>query len=241
MKQYIRHHSCIYIWPVCVLQLSLVAFDDGVPEDRAETEISVTVRRNENPPTLPPNLGPYIISYEVRPGYVIVIVNATDGDGVSFLLCQVNSVIDAAPVGRWLCKPHKLLWLFSELSSLFVWGHRSCYYDYVYRCTEFTPWLMIMLIGSQLKAYYCSSPNTTTKECRLTWWIYVYITKFCCIISQIECQIHEPGHLTLYIDWKIQVIHFFHLSMNVHTVGGITYVFIISGHFDLHNWWWWDM
>ena len=83
---------------MCVLQLSLVAFDDGVPEDRAETEISVTVRRNENPPTLPPNLGPYIISYEVRPGYVIVIVNATDGDGVSFPLCQVNSVIDAAPV-----------------------------------------------------------------------------------------------------------------------------------------------
>ena len=67
-----------------MLQLSLVAFDDGVPEDRAETEISVTVRRNENPPTLPPNLGPYIISYEVRPGYVIVIVNATDGDGVSY-------------------------------------------------------------------------------------------------------------------------------------------------------------
>ena len=70
-----------------------------------------------------------------------------------------------------LCKPHKLLWIFSELSSLFVRRHRSCYYDSVYRCTECTPWYIIMLIGSKLKSYYHSSPDTTTKECRLTWWI----------------------------------------------------------------------
>ena len=60
----------------------MVAFDDGAPDDRVEAKVNIAVRRNENEPQFP-NLGPFIISDESRPGYIIVNINATDADGVS--------------------------------------------------------------------------------------------------------------------------------------------------------------
>jgi len=62
--------------------VTVVAYDDGVPEDRRETQVTVYVSRNENKPTFPDSLGPFVISYEVRLGYVITYLNATDSDGV---------------------------------------------------------------------------------------------------------------------------------------------------------------
>lgn len=53
-----------------------------MPEDKIETKVTVKVNRNENSPVMPPNLGPLVISYEVRPGFVVIDVNATDADGV---------------------------------------------------------------------------------------------------------------------------------------------------------------
>lgn len=68
----------------CTSQLTVVAYDDGVPADKTQTKVNIVVRRNENGPVFP-NLGPYIVSYEVRPGHVIVNINATDADGVSYV------------------------------------------------------------------------------------------------------------------------------------------------------------
>lgn len=67
--------------------MKVQAYDDSVPEDVSEAYVTLLVTRNENPPTFPPGLGPFIISKEVPPGYRIVTINATDADGVSLSHC----------------------------------------------------------------------------------------------------------------------------------------------------------
>ena len=67
-----------------MLQLTIDAYDDGVPADRVEAKVNIIVRRNENGPSSP--LGPQIVPDQARPGYVTVNINATDVDGVSIFI-----------------------------------------------------------------------------------------------------------------------------------------------------------
>lgn len=75
------------------IQLTVRAFDRHTPDIYSETNIPITVSRNDNPPVVSPPTVTVSIDDDENLGYKVIKLNATDKDGVSL---TYSDLIDLA-------------------------------------------------------------------------------------------------------------------------------------------------
>lgn len=89
-KKIVRHSHLIYfncsiiILLLCSLQARFTAYDSVNPSQRAQSELTIRVLRNQNGPIFNPTSYTITIADTYEVGRVALTVTATDADNVSY-------------------------------------------------------------------------------------------------------------------------------------------------------------